>query len=115
MKSNLGHEQVLLQHPVWEDLLPSIDVEIAPLITACWKLGIMTQQCCWLYTERQESWIQFASSSDAIAFLTRTIDYAREMRIVTQRSGVARPEVWFPHFEIPVLVAALNGKMKIPM
>jgi hypothetical protein len=114
--SNLGHQQIKLVHPYWSDLAPFVDVEIAPIISACWTLGINTQQCCWKYTERQESWIQFASVRDAVKFLSFTVEVARDMRVITDpTSPVLRPEVWFPHFEIPTILKALTRRAQVPM
>lgn len=112
--SNLGHEQIQLIHPQWSDLKPFIDVEIAPLIMTCWKLGIWTQQSCWNNTERQESWIQFRSIPDALKFLGFVIEVAKSMRLSTDRT-ILRPSVWFPHFEIPTLVTCLNHRLLVPM
>lgn len=115
MQSNLGHQQIMLVHPARSDLTPFVDVEIAPIISACWRLNIQTQQCCWKYTERQESWIQFASVADAVKFLSYTTEVARDMRIVTDPTApVLRPEIWFPHFEIPTVLKALNRQVKTP-
>lgn len=114
--SNLGHQQIRLVHPIRSDLTPFVDVEIAPVISACWALGINTQQSCWKYTERQESWIQFVSVKDAVKFLSFTVEVARDMRIVTDPTApVLRPEIWFPHFEIPNIFKALNRRTQVPM
>jgi hypothetical protein len=107
LKSNLGHDQVRLQHPK-KMLSALIDVEIVPLISACWKLGINTQQSCWKYTERQETWIQFLTAKDALKFLSYTIPIAKHMQIVTNKYT----EIWFPGHEIPTVTKALT---KIPM
>lgn len=116
MISNLGHQQIKLVHPHNKNLTPFIDVEIAPIISACWLLGINTQQCCWKYTERQESWIQFVSVRDAVKFLSFTVEVARDMRVVTNSiSQVLRPEIWFPHFEIPNILKALSRRSQVPM
>ena len=114
--SNLGHQQIKLVHPVRSDLTPFVDVEIAPIISECWHLGINTQLSCWKYTERQESWIQFTSVQDALKFLSLVIEVAKDMRLVTnQNSPVLRPEVWFPHFEIPNVLKALQRRSRVPM
>jgi hypothetical protein len=114
--SNLGHQQIKLVHPLRSGLAPFVDVEIAPVISMCWKLGIDTQQSCWKYTERQESWIQFVSIKDAVKFLSFTVEVARDMRIVTDTTApVLRPEIWFPHFEIPTILKALSRRSQVPM
>jgi hypothetical protein len=114
--SNLGHKQIRMQHPKWNDLTPLIDVEIVPLIAACWNRDIMTSQCCWNYSERQEAWIEFDSPEDAVKFVSHTIHVARNMVIVTDpKSPHRRPQIWFPHYEIATLTAAINRHCQVPM
>jgi hypothetical protein len=38
------HEQVLIE---WEGTAADVDVNIAPLVLACWKLGLRTASSCW--------------------------------------------------------------------
>jgi hypothetical protein len=66
---------VLRDHPTSDVYNPDsgemveIDVELAVIIEAAWKLGIRTVQCCQHEMESDSAWIQYASTADAGRFL----------------------------------------------
>ncbi len=58
-------QQVLIRHADQEAL---VDKRMAPLIVECWRKGIWTLDC-FEGSTRQDGFIQFQTSADAIAFL----------------------------------------------
>jgi hypothetical protein len=63
------HPQVRIEHGSWS---ADVDEEIAPLILACWRAGVDTDNSC------QENrpgiaWIEFLTAADAERFTTTVV------------------------------------------
>jgi hypothetical protein len=63
------HHQVRIEHGSWS---ADVDQEIAPLILACWRAGIDTDNSC------QENrpgiaWVEFPTAADAEHFTTNVV------------------------------------------
>jgi hypothetical protein len=91
-KTGTRHKQVEVE---WRGMRAEIDEELAPLILALWKAGIVTLNSC------QENfpgiaWIQFLSANDAEKFLNRVAAYPREedLHLVNGRSYVGDVPFW---------------------